>query len=376
MEDENRHYCVYVHTNKINGKKYFGVTGRKPEKRWQNGRGYNKNEHFSRAIKKYGWNNFDHEVLCSCLTKEEADKLEEKLINEFDTTDQNKGYNLRCGGGSRGKASEETKKKMSKAQKGKRHSEETKRKISKVKTGQIVTKETREKISKSLKGKMYGGKNPSAKKTDQYALNGEFIKTWDCAKDAARALNISPSHISECCNDNFKTYGGYLWRWHDEKLTKEHIKWCNTNESFHGDKITQYDMNGNLIKIWDYLQCISDELGFNKSAISAAYSENNTKSKTAYGFIWKRADKPLTKEEIEQCNHKQPDKNKRSRRSVAQYSKNNNELIKVWDSVIDASNATGILKSNIYQCCLGEKKSAGGYVWKYYDDVKNELENE
>ena len=51
-------YTVYQHKNKINGKRYFGITSRKPEERWgYNGRNYKSSPHFYSAIQKYGWDN-------------------------------------------------------------------------------------------------------------------------------------------------------------------------------------------------------------------------------------------------------------------------------------------------------------------------------
>ena len=55
MEAYNKKYCVYVHTNKFNGKKYVGITSMNPKDRWKNGNGYSNNSYFTNAIRKYGW---------------------------------------------------------------------------------------------------------------------------------------------------------------------------------------------------------------------------------------------------------------------------------------------------------------------------------
>lgn len=69
--DDN--FCVYMHINRANGKRYVGITAQNPINRWQNGLGYRRNKHFWDAILKYGWDNFDHLILYSGLRKEVGD---------------------------------------------------------------------------------------------------------------------------------------------------------------------------------------------------------------------------------------------------------------------------------------------------------------
>lgn len=93
----NEHpYSVYKHTNKTNGKVYIGITSLKPEKRWSVG--YRDCRAFQNALDKYGWDNFDHEVLATGLTKEEACEMEIRLIAEYKSTDDKYGYNISSGG--------------------------------------------------------------------------------------------------------------------------------------------------------------------------------------------------------------------------------------------------------------------------------------
>ena len=92
-------YCVYMHKNKINGKVYIGQTCQKPEYRWgSEGKGYVHCTHFYRAIQKYGWNNFEHIILNSGLSLEEANLQESYWINYYDSTNEEKGYNIQRGG--------------------------------------------------------------------------------------------------------------------------------------------------------------------------------------------------------------------------------------------------------------------------------------
>ena len=84
MKEGDKMYIVYQHKNKTNGKMYFGITSRKPSERWgRDGSGYKSTPHFFSAIMKYGWDNFEHNIVREGLTKEEACQLERQLINNI-----------------------------------------------------------------------------------------------------------------------------------------------------------------------------------------------------------------------------------------------------------------------------------------------------
>ena len=99
-----KNYVVYKITNKINNKIYIGVTNN-TRLRWSgNGTQYRdpskegNRRPFWSAIKKYGWDNFEKEILINNLSKEEAYKQEIQMIKMFNSTNKNIGYNLSPGG--------------------------------------------------------------------------------------------------------------------------------------------------------------------------------------------------------------------------------------------------------------------------------------
>ena len=92
-------YYVYMHSLKTDGRKYIGITCQKPAKRWgKNGAGYKEQPYFYRAIQKYGWDSFKHEIVFENLTKGQACSKEKALIKLFNTTDHKFGFNLTVGG--------------------------------------------------------------------------------------------------------------------------------------------------------------------------------------------------------------------------------------------------------------------------------------
>lgn len=99
---------VYVHINKINGKVYVGRTKRKPEDRYgMNGSCYLRRDKnsgkylqplFANAIKKYGWDKFEHDVVASNLTEKESRNFEKLLIKALRSNEKEFGYNMTEGG--------------------------------------------------------------------------------------------------------------------------------------------------------------------------------------------------------------------------------------------------------------------------------------
>ena len=258
---EERIYCVYMHTNKTNGKKYIGQTCQSFSQRCgKNGAKYYPCPVFYKAIMKYGWDNFEHEILFDKLTKEEADEKETELIKTYKTQNKKYGYNVKEGG-SHGRIDEETKikiglknkgrilseearQKMSYAKIGKKHSVERKEKIKNSlkeyyskeenkRFGFYVSQETREKMSKSGKGrkfseqhkrkisearkKYFGEKASRSTPVIQFDKDGNFIKEWDYILLASKELGINNANIGRCCRGEIKTVGGFVWKYKEAK---------------------------------------------------------------------------------------------------------------------------------------------------------------
>lgn len=87
-------YCVYIHTNRETFRCYIGLAKGNCKKRWgHQGYGYHNQKDFWDDIQKYGWDNFDHEILEDGLTKEEAYDREHYYINHFNSSNPKYGYN-------------------------------------------------------------------------------------------------------------------------------------------------------------------------------------------------------------------------------------------------------------------------------------------
>lgn len=188
-------YCIYFK----NGKRYVGIEAKNGARIKFHSRGYNsksKNPQLvTRAISKHGWDTCKWRYLVTNASKEDAGKLEKFFIKQFQTQDRDKGYNI-CPGGRGGS--------------GYPVSEETRKKLSIINTGKKLSSETREKmrIAQSrpkpwLRG-IGGPKKP--------VVCIETGDIYESASMAAKNMGMNfGSKISAACLGRRITAAGYHW---------------------------------------------------------------------------------------------------------------------------------------------------------------------
>lgn len=187
-------YCVYKHTCP-NEKVYIGITQQNPIKRWANGFGYYRNTHFYNAILKYGWDNIKHEILYCDIDEDEAYEKEIELICLYKSNNPKFGYNHTNGGETIGK-----------------HTEETKRKISKANKGRIKSEKELKKMSESFKGK----NNPRCRKIVLLDENDNVIERFDYIKQAAIKYDLFPTSVLKVCKGIMNHTEGYRFKYLEE----------------------------------------------------------------------------------------------------------------------------------------------------------------
>lgn len=175
-------YTVYLHVNKLNGKKYFGQTCQNPTTRWGRGSTYKNSKHLYRAIMRYGWTNFHHFIIDDKLTKEEADTLEIKLIQAYDTI--RTGYNI-CQGGVG-------------AMMCRKHSVETKKKLREYRKTQVFSKESQKIKAETMLGFKY--------KHIEVTFHDGNTRNYQLVSDIADELGFDKGHINKCLNGKRKSH--------------------------------------------------------------------------------------------------------------------------------------------------------------------------
>ena len=332
-----RHF-IYTHTSP-SGKVYVGQTVN-IKRRWgYNGEHYkNKKKDgsyiqasFARAIDKYGWDNFKHEIILEGISKSEADYAEKYLIRWYKL--HGISYNITEGGeGTLGAVQVFTPERRAAISefmrhhhpmKGKHHTPETMAKIIAANRNRVYTQEQRaamaerarrihigRKASEKAKKKMsdYRKSHPETwvggwnkQEVHQYDLKGNYIASYPSAMDAATVIgkNIN-GDISKCIRGEVTSAGGYLWR-------KEKIEYIDMSNY----KVVKTPKGARVI-------CLSEADRLRRSA--------------AHG------------------------------RAVNQYSLDGS-YIATYCSASEAARCTGTSVSSINRCCRHELNTANSYIW-------------
>jgi len=170
--------------------------------RWRGGKGYKTNKIFGCAIKKYGWDAFEHIVLYENVSEQFAIEKEIELISEWHTTDNHFGYNRDPGGFIH---SEATRRKIGSAHAGDKnywrqhqHTEEYCKAMSESLKDRVFTEEHKRHLSEAQTGEknhMYGIKWSEDRRGErsqmyQGAANPNYGNKWTAEQKAAQSERL------------------------------------------------------------------------------------------------------------------------------------------------------------------------------------------
>lgn len=214
----NNRSGIYAIVNLANNKLYIGSAVRLKQRKNLHLSQLRKNKHHSKKLQhtynKWGEVYFVFKVVEYCERNELIER-EQFWISQFDFDTQLYNLNPTAGSQLGYKHSEESRKKMSIAQKGKIFSDETREKISGACKGRIVSEEGRKNIKEAQK-KVAMTKGKKVNQLDK--ITGEILATFYSVRNAAATMNGNHSSISGVCNGKMKTAFGYGWQFVENEI--------------------------------------------------------------------------------------------------------------------------------------------------------------
>ena len=239
---------IYLVTNLINNKKYVGQSlSLDINTRWQR---HKKRDKFSlgryilAAYNKHGIENFKYQLICVCFDSD-CDKYEDEYIKKYNSLVPN-GYNLKEGGNNS------------------KHSPETLKLICEKLKGRVLRPPLTDEQRKRMSEIMRGEKNPNYGKKMSEEQKAKIIKSRKEKMEQRKDFGIS-----------FKN------KMHSNSLNNLAIG-VNAMKK----KVSQYDLNGNLITHYESISAAARAIAGDLSIIGKICN-GVRKDKTYKGFVWK-----------------------------------------------------------------------------------------
>jgi group I intron endonuclease len=144
---------IYAIIHRDSGKRYIGsaanIEKRFRDHKWMVGRGAHHSRHFQSAVNKYGLESFDFVVLEYVSNKDLLIQTEQRYLDEFRSADPTYGFNMSPAAGSTLgiRCSEERRKKIGDANRGKKRCPEFIERVREIQVGRKATEETRARLS-------------------------------------------------------------------------------------------------------------------------------------------------------------------------------------------------------------------------------------
>lgn len=234
MEFRKLNCGIYQIKNLVNGLCYIGQTHnlrkrfKKHKSMLKQGKHYNKN--LQDDFTTYGIENFAFEILEIC-DEQVLDTKEQEWIKNLGGVDSGKVYNIQTGGLIGIDYSKEYKEKISKKckenhygletefkkgcipwNKGKHPTNQTLQRLRESHLGFKVNEETKKKLSQINKGKRLGKERYNSIPVLKIDTNGNIVKRYECLQEASREVGINGINIKKRALHSDRLYDNYYWK--------------------------------------------------------------------------------------------------------------------------------------------------------------------
>lgn len=309
-------YSVYKHTSP-SGKVYIGITKQEPNRRWQNGFGYKTQRLFWRAIEKYGWDNFTHDILENNLTHNEACEKEVIYINKYQSNNSKYGYNVTSGGDGA-----------------------TKHGI---------------KIAQLFQNQIVNVFCNFANASELLGLSDSVLQNY--VKNGTEYCNYSFKKID---NSTYYQYADYVSEFHlincKQIIFEYHLKNMKQRYKSKRKAVCAYFLNGKFAEKYSDTEEASLKTGITN--ISYALSHPSSR---AGDYLWRYDNGDYSDIEPYKLNYF-------NIKAIEQIDKQTKMVLKKYPSMIAAEKDTGIGFKQIWKACNNQTKTAGGYIWRYAEE--------
>lgn len=372
---EVKEWKIYLHRNKINNKCYVGQTCRKYVKtRWFKGKGYKCSAKFYNAIKKYGWDNFEHTILeRNIFTLKEANIREKYWINYYNSIKN--GYNIREGGNN-----------------GLNTSIYKPVAMIDMNSGVVINKFNNViEATEFLGGDKQSSPICACCRNKTFSAYGYFwcyisqlsnwnyyehlklnrlcypilkldkttlkpIHTYFSLKIASKELNLTVGSIMSICNSFQNDKLNYYLCYAKDYNNSWTPSFKEKKVVFKKGKVCMLNCNYEIINKFNSIKEAQSITGSHNISGCLCGTRNTTG-----GFYW------CYECELNNFKIREPKHTKENNRKKIYQLDLNNNILNLFNSLSIASENTGVPIQNISQCAGGKRKTAGGYIWKYYN---------
>ena len=201
----------------------------------------------------------------------------------------------------------------------------------------------------------------------QIDQNGVIIRTWHGVAEINKKTVFSASGIKDSVKKlrGYLSYG-FIWIYESEYNQETFNIDYYLNNKNQTKKIVQLDMIGNLIKTWDSLSnVIINNKNYKLSSLSNLCNKVTIHHKSYKGFLWM-----FECDYLENGFQEYFKLNGGKKEKVVQMDIDF-KVIKIWDSMVNASTYLNTALNNISDCANGKTKTSNGFRWIKKSDYDN-----